>query len=79
MVHQAPSLRPIDFANSSDVEKHDRIVALVDKMLALVPKRRAETNPQAAAQLYMQITATDRLVYELYGLTDEEIALVEGA
>ncbi len=52
-------------------------------MLTLVPKRRAEANPQAAAQLDAQIAATDRqidrLVYDLYGLTEEEIALVEGA
>jgi hypothetical protein len=76
-------IRPIDFTNSSDVEKHDRMVSLVDRMLALVPKRRAEANPQAAAQLDAQIAATDRqidrLVYELYGLTGEEIKLVEGA
>ncbi|MCX6867498.1 MAG: Eco57I restriction-modification methylase domain-containing protein [Verrucomicrobia bacterium] len=76
-------IRPIDFTNSSDVEKHDRMVSLVDRMLALVPKRRAEANPQAAAQLDAQIAATDRqidrLVYELYELTQEEITLVEGA
>jgi hypothetical protein len=75
-------IRPIDFTNPADVEKHDRMVSLVDKMLALVPKRRAEANPQAAAQLDAQIAATDRqidrLVYDLYGLTEEEIALVEG-
>jgi hypothetical protein len=76
-------IRPIDFTNPTDVEKHDRMVSLVDKMLTLVPKRRAESNPQAATQLDAQISATDRqidrLVYELYGLTEEEIALVEGA
>jgi hypothetical protein len=69
--------------NPADVEKHDRMVSLVDKMLSLVPKRRTEANPQAAAQLDAQIAATDRqidrLVYDLYGLTEEEIALVEGA
>lgn len=76
-------IRPIDFTNPADVEKHDRMVSLVDRMLSLVPKRRAEANPQAAAQLDAQIAATDRqidrLVYDLYGLTEEEIALVEGA
>jgi len=76
-------IRPIDFTNPADVEKHDRMVSLVVKMLALVPKRRAEANPQASAQLDAQIAATDRqidrLVYDLYGLTEEEIALVEGA
>ena len=76
-------IRPIDFTNPADIEKHDRMVSLVDRMLALVPKRRAEANPQTAAQLDAQIAATDRqidrLVYDLYGLTEDEIALVEGA
>ena len=67
----------------SKVGNHDRMVSLVEKMLALVPRRRDEGNPQAAAQLDAQISATDRqidrLVYELYSLTEEEIALVEGA
>jgi hypothetical protein len=38
--------------------------------------------PQAQTVLQRQIAATDRqidrLVYELYGLTEEEIAIVEG-
>ncbi len=76
-------IRPIDFTNPSDVGKHDRMVTLVERMLELVPQRRAEANPQAVAQLDAQIAATnrqiDRLVYDLYGLTNEEIALVEGA
>lgn len=76
-------IRPIDITKPADVEKHDRIVTLVDRMLELVPRRRAEANPQTAAQLDAQIAATDRqidrLVYDLCGLTDEEIALVEGA
>jgi hypothetical protein len=80
---QSAAFPSIDFTNPADVGKHDRMVSLVDRMLALVPKRRAEANPQAAAQLDAQISATDRqidrLVYDLYGLTDEEIALVEGA
>jgi len=80
---QSAAFPLIDFTNPADVEKHDRMVSLVERMLALVPKRRAEANPQAAAQLDAQIAATDRqidrLVYDLYDLTEEEIALVEGA
>ncbi|MEI6278125.1 MAG: TaqI-like C-terminal specificity domain-containing protein [Verrucomicrobiae bacterium] len=76
-------IRPIDFSSPGDVARHDRMVALVGRMLEMVPKRRAEKNPQTAAQLDAQIAATDRqidrLVYELYGLTDEEVRLVEGA
>ena len=52
-------------------------------MLDLVPRLRDAKNPQVAVQLDAQIAATDRqidrLVYELYGLSAEEIALVEGA
>lgn len=39
-------------------------------------------HPQYPQQIETQISATDRridrLVYELYDLTDEEVALVEG-
>lgn len=42
-----------------------------------------EPNPQVRTILQRQIDATDRqidaLVYALYGLTDEEIAIIEGA
>ena len=75
-------IRPIDFDSPTDVTMHDRMVGLVERMLALVPQRRAEKNPQVAAQMDAQIAATDRqidrLVYELYGLTEEEVKLVEG-
>jgi type I restriction-modification system DNA methylase subunit len=59
-----------------------RMVSFVEQMLAL-HKRLAEaktSNEQTIIQ--RQIDATDRqidkLVYELYGLTSEEIAIVEG-
>lgn len=46
-------------------------------------KRKASANTQNEQQLYQrQIDVTDRqidaLVYELYGLMEEEIAIVEG-
>ena len=44
-------------------------------------RHAAEANPQVKTMLQRQIEATDRqidqLVYELYGLTEEEIAIVE--
>ena len=62
----------------TEVARHDRLVALVERMLALQVKLAA-----AKTMLQRQIDATDgqidRLVYELYGLTEEEVALVEGA
>jgi hypothetical protein len=69
--------------NPSDVEKHDRMVSLVERMLDLHKRRAAERNPETLRHLEVEIAATDRridrLVYDLYELTDEEIALVEGA
>ena len=59
------------------------MVALVERMLELHRRLAAADTPTAATLLQRQIAATDRqidrLVYELYGLTEEEIALVEGA
>ena len=52
-------------------------------MLGLMPKLRAATAESEKATLQNAVTATDQqidqLVYELYRLTPEEIALVEDA
>ena len=54
----------------------------MDKLLALTPKLRAAKTDSERQTLQNAVTATDQqidaLVYELYGLTEEEIALVEG-
>ena len=74
-------IRPIDFDNSDDVAKHGRLVALVERMLELNKKKADENNPETLRLLEMQIGVTDRqidrLVYDLYDLTPEEIELVE--
>jgi hypothetical protein len=71
----------IDLSRSPDRARHDKMVSLVDKMLALVPKLRAAKSEQERKTLQNAVDATDRqideLVYELYGLTKDEIALVE--
>ena len=73
----------LDLMTSADKTRHDKLVKLVDKMLALVPQLRAAKTETQRATLQNAVTATDqqidRLVYELYGLTPDEIALVEGA
>jgi hypothetical protein len=81
-IEQLP-IRAINFDDPADVARHDKMVALVERMLELHQKLAAATIP-ADKQLYQrQIEATDRaidaLVYELYELTDEEIKIVEGA
>ena len=72
-------IRRIDFDSPQDRARHDRLVSLVGQMLAALSQdaggRDAELRDRKCAALDRQI---DQLVYELYGLTDEEIALVEG-
>jgi hypothetical protein len=72
---------PIDFSNSQDKSRHDRLVALVEQMLE-AKKREAAASGQAKEIAARKCAALDRqidaIVYELYGLNDEEIALVEG-
>jgi hypothetical protein len=75
-------IRTIDFDDPADVARHDRMVALVECMLDLHKKLAAATIPADKTLYQRQIEATDRqidaLVYKLYGLTEEEIAIVEG-
>ena len=72
----------IDVKKPADLARHERLGGMVDKLLALTPKLRAAQTDAERQTLQNAITATDQqidaLVYELYGLTPEEIALVEG-
>jgi len=72
----------LDFKKPADKARHDKLVGLVEKMLALTPKLRGATSESEKAALQNAVTTTDaeidRLVYELYGLTEEEIKIVEG-
>jgi len=75
-------VRRINFDDPAEVARHDQMVALVERMLELHRKLAAATIPTDKTLYQRQIEATDRqidaLVYELYGLTEEEIAVVEG-
>ncbi|OQY29309.1 MAG: restriction endonuclease subunit R [Candidatus Cloacimonetes bacterium 4572_55] len=75
-------IRAIDFTDPTDMARHDQMVTLVQRMLDLNQRLAAAKVPQATTMLQRQIAATDRqidkLVYELYDLTDEEIKIVEG-
>ncbi len=74
-------IRTIDFTNTTDRERHDRMVALVEEMLSLHKQLAAARTDHEQTSLKRQIDATDRridrLVYDLYNLTDEEIRIVE--
>jgi hypothetical protein len=72
----------VDLSKAADRTRHDRIVALVEKLVALMPKLRQARSEQERQTLQNAVTATnqqiDALVYELFGLTEKEIKLVEG-
>jgi len=76
-------IRNIDFDNPKDVEIHDKMVELVDKMLKLHENLVDTKVPIGKERIQRQIDATDKqidtLVYELYGITDEEIGIVNGS
>ncbi len=74
-------IRTIDFSNSKDKSHHDKMVKLVDGMLELNKQLAKKKSSHNKTVLQRQIEATDwqidELVYELYGLTEKEIKIVE--
>jgi hypothetical protein len=96
-IEQLP-IRPINFSDPADKARHDRLVALVERMLELnkqkarvaasLPRHGGvkpplhEMQTAGATELERDIAATDaeinNLVYELYGITDEERKIIEG-
>jgi hypothetical protein len=79
-VEQMP-IRPIAFSDENDKARHDRMVELVERMLTLHKQLAAAKTDHDKTALQRQIDATDRqidrLVYELYGLTEGEIKIIE--
>lgn len=72
----------IDFDQSSEKASHDRVVLMVERMMALHKQLASARTPHERSLLQRQIDATDKQidkrVYELYGLMEEEIKIVEG-
>jgi hypothetical protein len=72
-------IRPINFADPADKARHDKMVSLVERMLAL--HKQSPRMPQEQEMVKREIESTDgaidRLVYELYGLSEEEIKIIE--
>jgi len=61
--------------------RHDKVVGLVETMLKLHKDLPKAKTPHEQEFLHRQIAATDNaidaLVYELHGLTKEEIRIVQ--
>jgi hypothetical protein len=64
-------VRVIDFSLASERAKHDAIAELVTRILAA----KAADPVADTTALEGEI---DRIVYELYAMTEEEIAIIEG-
>ncbi|MBI2472794.1 MAG: Eco57I restriction-modification methylase domain-containing protein [Planctomycetes bacterium] len=78
---KALPIRSIDLSDLADKALHDRMVVLVNQMLELHKQLASAKTDHDKTVIQRQIDAADRqidqLVYELYGLTDEEIKIVE--
>jgi hypothetical protein len=70
----------INFSHSAEKVNHDKVVSLAEHMLSL--HKQSARMPQEKEMLRREFESTDweidHLVYGLYGLTEEEIKVVEG-
>jgi adenine-specific DNA-methyltransferase len=64
----------IDFANKPQKQAHDKIVSHVKKLLELNKSEEPDS-----AQIMHYENQVDKLVYELYGLSADEIKIIEEA
>jgi hypothetical protein len=80
-VEQLP-IRTITFDDPQDKSRHDAIVKLVEQMLEAkerLSKAKTEAEVNRLEMLCQSLDhQIDKTVYELYGLTEEEIKIVEG-
>ena len=75
-------IRTINFDNPKEKAMHYRLVTLVDRMLGLNKKRHTLPAASQREVVEREIAVTDEriddLVYELYGITKGERAIIEG-
>jgi hypothetical protein len=78
-------IRTINFSDPTEKQQHDEIVALVDEMLQLQKdyaqaEREKEDRRHPLKRRIDEVDAAiDRRVYNLYGLTEDEIKLIESS
>jgi hypothetical protein len=74
-------IRTINFSDPTDKAHHEKMVELVERMLSLHKELESAKTPDEKTRMQRQIDTTDqqidKLVYELYGLNDNEIGIVE--
>jgi hypothetical protein len=73
-------VKNLNFSDSTDKTRHDTLVSLVERILVL--HKRVPRTPQEQEMVKREIDSSNRqinnLVYQLYGLTEDEIKIVEG-
>lgn len=76
-------IRVIDLSNKTEVDLHDHIVGAVQQIMQCKNKIAQAKTEAERNRLELQCESLDRqiddAVYELYGLTDEEIKIVEAS
>jgi hypothetical protein len=77
-------IRPINLSDPADKARHDKMVEVVDRMLELnKQKHSGKLAPSQVDRVDREIASTDAeiddLVYDLYGITEEERKIIEGA
>jgi len=79
-IEQLP-IHTINFDDPAEKAQHDKLVALVESMLELQKKyhdaRMEQDKELYERQIKVVDAQIDRLVYDLYGLTEEEIMVVK--
>jgi type I restriction-modification system DNA methylase subunit len=76
-------IRTINFSDKADSARHDKLVQLVEQMMRTKPLLAAAQMDRERVSHEQRLAALDykinQLVYELYDLTNEEIAVLEDA
>ena len=76
-------VRAVAFSDPVDKARHDRMAELVERMLHLHKRLGSAKTPDEKTRLEREIKYTDneidRFVYDLYGLTEDEITIVHEA
>lgn len=76
-------IRTLNLSKSTEKAQYDRLIVLVDKMMGLMPSLRVARTESERAMLQNAVDATNhqinQLIFELYGLSEDEIKIVEAA
>jgi len=72
---------PIDFSKKDQKTNYENVLVLVDKMLSIMPELHS-TKSESAKQTLQNVASDidnkiDRLIYNIYGLSESDVAIIE--